>query len=207
MPTIGPNSRLEILPAVTDRHVIRVIDIDRPDLTQLVVAASANSQITGAGAPTDYVAPEASTLTIDSVAVNSDLTFDAVTLGIAGDDFSVAIVQPVSINQVLNVTFDGTDAIINLPTDGAGAAVAATAAEAKVVWDLELVVAQITCTVEGDGSGALTATAAANLAGGVDEVLGTGYGSATLGSLYIDNTTPAVYVNVGTISAPTWTVV
>jgi hypothetical protein len=216
MPNPTPNSRLQIVETLTDRHVIPIIDIDRPDLPNLVVAASAAAQLTGDGAPTNAVAAVSSTLTIDSAAANSDLTFTAVTPGTGGDAFSVAIIQPVTLNAVLSVEFDGTDALINLPTDGAGSPVAATAAEVKAAWDLAFWIplpyayqlnSIISVAVEGDGSGAVDAAVAANLASGVDAVAGTGAGAAAVGSLYVDNTTPALYVNTGTISAPVWTAV
>lgn len=39
MPTPDVNSRLQVLDAVTDRHVIPVLDMDRPDLRHLVIPA------------------------------------------------------------------------------------------------------------------------------------------------------------------------
>lgn len=216
MPRVAPNSRLQILSEMSDRHVIPVIDIDRPDLKQLAVEAAAIGPLTAGGAPTDYVAPVNAFLLVDSAPLNSDLTFTAVVDGTPGNSLTVAILQPVSINQLLGIDFDGTDAIINLPTDGAGSPIAVTATAIKALWDGHIVVlfpyaflltTQITVVVENDGTGVVGAAAQTNLAGGVNEVLGTGYGTAKLGHLYVDNTTPAVYVNVGTITAPVWTAV
>lgn len=40
MPTPDRNSRLQVLTTVTDRHVVPVIDLDRPDLRHLAAPAS-----------------------------------------------------------------------------------------------------------------------------------------------------------------------
>ena len=214
MPTPAPNSRLQVVTALTARHVVPVHDIDRPELKGLVAPATSLGVLSGVGAPVDYVAPVNATLTIDSVAANSDLTFTAATAGAAGNSLTVAILQPVTNDEVLTVSFDGTDAIISLPTDGGGSPVATTAAEVKAAWDATIYVAPpnaypltafITVAVEGDGSGAVGAAAEAPLATGVTEVLGTGYGLNSV--IYVDTDTPGLYINSGTSAEPAWTAV
>lgn len=196
-----PNSRLQILESVTDRHVIPVQDIDRPDLPNLAIRATAFGVAVGAGAPTAYAAAIAASLVHNSVAVNSDLTFTAVVAGAYGNNYSVEVLQPVTLNAPLEVLWDGLKVTINLPTDGAGAAVAATALQVKTAFDLTNAVGAISCAVEGDGSGAVDVLAETNLATGADVVAGSGPSY-----VYVDTTTPALYINTGTLEQPAWTV-
>jgi hypothetical protein len=216
MPRPQPNSNMQILDAVTDRHVIPVKDIDRPELTNLHVSATAaTGNLTGAGAPTNHVAGVAATLVRGSVAANSDLTFTAAQVGTVGNGYSVTIVQPVTLSSPLSVDFDGSEAIINLPTDGAGAPVAATATQVKAVWDASAYVPfpnaypltnYMTVVVEGTGAGAVDVAAEASLTGGADTIPGTGVGAAAKGTMYTNNTNGAIYVNTGTLEAPVWTI-
>jgi hypothetical protein len=131
------------------------------------------------------------------------LTFTAVVAGAAGNAYTVAIEQPVTLNAVLTVTLVGTDAVINLPTDGAGVPVAATATEVKVAWDASAAVAAMTVVVEGTGAGAVDAAAEANLTTGADAIPGTGTGTGA--RLYVDYGGPALYINEGTAEEPNWT--
>jgi hypothetical protein len=160
--------------------------------------------LTGEGAPVDFEAAVAATLTIDSIAANSDLTFTAVTAGVAGNSYTVAIVQPTEVDQSLAIAFDGTDAVISLPTDGSGDPVAATATDVETAWALEAVAAVITCEAEGTGAGTVEIAAEAPLADGADQIDGTGYGVAGTGSMYTDYDTPGLYFNTGTKAAPVW---
>jgi len=197
-----PNSRFQILTSVTDRHVIPVEDLDRPDLRHLVVQAGATGVAVGDGAPVNYSAAVAATYTHNSVAANADLTFTALAAGVAGNAYSVEVIQPVTLSAVLEVLWDGAKVTINLPTDGAGAPVAASALEVKTAFDLTLAASYISCAAEGDGSGTVDVLAEASLANGAEEVLGSGQAW-----LYVDNTTPALYVNTGTLEAASWTAV
>lgn len=203
MPTARPGQNIQILAAVTDRHLVPIVDVDRTDLTQPQYApASAIGIAVGDGAPTNYSAAVAATYTHDSVAVNADLTFTALAPGAAGNAYSVEVIQPVTLSAVLEVLWNGSKVTINLPTDGAGAPVAATALEVKTAFDLTLAASYISCAVEGDGSGAVDVLTEANLATGADEVAGSGPSW-----LYVDNTTPALYVNTGTLEASVWAAV
>jgi hypothetical protein len=217
MLTPRPGSNIQILKAVTSRHLVPVIDVDRTDQSQpLYVAAAALQPSSGAGAPVDYAAAVAATLVIDSIAANADLTFTATVPGAAGNAFTVAIEQPVEADQELTIEFDGTNAVILLPTDSSGDPVAVTATEVKAAWDGGMYIPLpdaypltnfMTVVVEGTGAGAVDATAVDNLANGTDVVLGSGNGSLGYGAVWIDVTTPAIYVNQGTKDEPAWAVV
>lgn len=209
MPNPAPNSRLQILDTVTDRHVIPVQDIDRPDLRHLVVRATGVGIAAGVGAPIAYSAAVAASLVHNSVAVNSDLTFTAVGTGPQGNNYSVEILQPVTADQVLTIEFDESKATIRLPTDVGGSPVAATATQVKAAWDgfihtfppfAALLTTYITVAVEGDGSGAVDTLAEASLANGADVVAGSGPAY-----LYVDTDTPGLYINTGTLEQPAWT--
>ena len=200
MPNPVPNSRLQILDAVTDRHVIPVADLDRPDLGHLAVRATGVGVAAGAGAPTAYAAAVAASYVVNSVAANSDLTFTALVAGAYGNTYSVEILQPVTLNEPLAVAWDGSKISISLPTDGAGAPVAATALQVKTAFDLTDAAGVISCAAEGDGSGAVDALAEQSLASGADEVAGSGPAY-----LYVDTTTPGLYINTGTLEQPAWT--
>ena len=198
----SPNSRLQILTTVTDRHVVPVIDVDRPDLIHLAAQASAIGIAVGDGAPIDYSAAVAATYTHNSAAANADLTFTALEAGVVGNAYSVEVIQPVTLSAVLEVLWDGSKITINLPTDGGGSPVAATALQVKTAFDLALAASYISCVVEGDGSGTVDILTEANLATGADEVAGSGPSW-----LYVDNTTPGIYANTGTLEAPVWAAV
>jgi len=201
-----PGSPIQILTAVTDRHLIPVVDIDRPGLKHLYIAAQASIQtLAGDGAPADYAAAVAATLTLVSIADNSDLTFTAVVPGAAGNAYTVTISQPTEPDEELFITLlDDFDAVISLPTDEEGDPVAVIASAVKTAWDLAGLNAVITIAFDGTGAGAVDAAAEDNLADGADEVLGTGYGTAGPGSTYIDYSTPTIYVNTGTAEEPVW---
>lgn len=211
MPTPTPNSRVQILEAVTDRHIVPVQDLDREDLTQLAVRATAFGVAAGAGAPTDFQAAVQASYLHNSAAANADLTFTAVKSGTAGNNFNVEVLQPVTTDQILYCNFDGTTLTINLPTDGGGSPVAASATEVKAAVDatlythlpyVEPVTNYITVTVEGTGAGTVDALASADFTGGLDHVAGSGPAY-----LYVDTTTPGIYANTGTLEEPAWTAV
>ena len=195
---IPPNSYLELVQ--NEKYIGDPRD-------QYIASSALMPVLTGTGVPTNFVAAIAAALVVDSIPANSDLTFTAVTPGVAGNLLTVAILQPVTLDEELTITFDGTDAVINLPTDGAGDPVAVTAAELKIAWDAEAVVGTITVVAQGTGAGAIGAAAEASLANGAETVLGTGNGIARKGTIYSETTTPALYVNTGTLTAPVWTAV
>lgn len=168
--------------------------------------AGAVCVLTGAGAPTDYVAAVAASKVFASAGGNNDLTFTAVAAGAAGNDLAVAIVQDAGLDTPLSVAYlDGT-ATVTLPTDGAGVPVAATAAEIKTAWDLSDAVDVMTVAFEDTGAGNVSAAAETPLESGADVVPGTGGGYAGGGSLYL-RTTGKIYTNKGTAAEPEWGIV
>lgn len=203
MPTPRPGSNIQILSAVSDRLLIPVVDVDRTDVAPpQYIPASAVGVVAGSGAPTDYAAAVAASYLHNSVAANADLTFTALATGTGGNAYSVEVIQPVTLNAPLEVLWNGSKITINLKTDGAGLPVATTALEIKTAFDLTAAANYISCVAEGDGSGTVDALAVQSLAGGTNEVAGSGQSY-----LYVDVTTPALYVNTGTLAQPAWTVV
>lgn len=200
MATPRPNSRIQVLEQLNDNHVVPVVDVNRPELTQLHVRAAAFGVVAGSGAPTNSAAAVAASLVLDSVAVNSDLTVTALVAGAHGNSYSAEIIQPVSLNAPLEVLWDGAKVTINLPTDGAGAPVATSANAVKTAFDLSDAAAVLGIAVEGDGTGTVDGATVANLAGGTDAVAGT-----APAYIYVDTNAPALYINTGTLEAPTWT--
>lgn len=77
--------------------------------------------LTGSAAPTDYVAAVAASKVFASASTNNDLTFTAVTAGVAGNDLTVAVVQG-SEGAELAVAYTAPDAVITLPSTALAAA-------------------------------------------------------------------------------------
>jgi hypothetical protein len=209
-PTLPPGSHLEIVPELTDRHLIPVVDIDRPDLKHLHIApgdiagSGSTATLYGAVPPSAVIPAVAAGLVHNSVAANSDLTFAAVEAGAEPNGWTIEVEQQTGLNAALGVGAAAGIIIISLPTDGAGAPVAATATQVKMLWDASPVVDIVTVTVEGTGAGAVDVLAPTNLTGGEDEIPATGTGTAGPGTLYVDHGTPGLYINTGTAEAPVW---
>lgn len=163
--------------------------------------------LAGAAAPTDFAAAVAASKVFASGGANNDLTFTAVVAGAAGNDFTIAITQSVNVSDPLAVNVNGNQTVISLPTDGASAPVAATAAEIKTAWDLSARVADITVAFEGTGAGNVSAAVAAPLANGAAEIPGTGDGVAEPSTLYLSKTQKKLYINGGTLAQPVWKIV
>lgn len=175
------------------------------DATALVEAytVSLGGMLTSnAGAPDDAVQA--------SVDVNPDgddngLTFTANTYGAAGNEISIRYVDPGANNAALSVSVAGPAITVSLATGVAGA-ITSTAAEvlAAVNAHVSGLVTATLLTSDGgdadDGSGVVTAMASVSLADGA----GFGIGLAAPGALCLDTTNGAVYVNTGTVLAPTW---
>lgn len=161
--------------------------------------------LSGSAAPTNYdLGVQASLLVSSAGDADNDLTFTAVAVGVAGNDFTVTIVQGAGVSVPLSVAYVDGDATITLPTDGSSVALAATANQVKTAWDASAAVSYITVAVGGTGADAVAVAAVASLAGGVDTVAGTGGGVAGPGSLYVATTPKTLHINVGSIDEPTW---
>ncbi|WP_417386260.1 flagellin [Gimesia sp.] len=122
----------------------------------------------------------ASNLTVNSAAVNSDLTFtDARTsdsiLGDTNQNINISFVDPSGASQALGVTVsnNATDIniVVSLATDG-NSAITSTAADIKTLLDGNSDAnAYISTTVEGAGAGVVDAAASAALSGGTNAYL------------------------------------
>lgn len=159
----------------------------------------------GEGAPD----PSAqATLDVNPAGDDNGLTFTAVAYGAAGNDISIAYVDPGAADAALSVSVAGSAITVNLATDETEAIITTAAEvlaaiEASAAADALVAVAIMTADsgVADDGSGVVTAMALDNLEGGT----GVGVGVAGKGSRYTDITTPALYLNTGTLAAPVWT--
>jgi len=122
----------------------------------------------------------AGNLTVNSVAVNSDLTFtDARTsdsvLGDTGQNIRISFVDPSANSATANVTFNNTNTdiniIISLATNGTGT-ITSNATSIKSLLDGDANTnALVSTAVEGAGAGVVDAAAAAALSGGTDAYL------------------------------------
>jgi flagellin len=138
------------------------------------VAASINntSDVTGVTA-TITTAAVASTLTKNSAAVNSDVTFSDARQDAGASDtpVSVAFVNDGTASQTLSVSVTGTAITVRLATS-AGSAITSTAAQvAAAIAANASSAALVTATAEGAGAGVVDASGAANLAGGTNATL------------------------------------
>ncbi|QDT76863.1 B-type flagellin [Gimesia maris] len=122
----------------------------------------------------------ASNLTVDSTAVNSDLTFtdarssDSI-LGDTNQNINISFVDPSGASQALGVTVsnNATDIniVVSLATDG-NSAITSTASDIKTLLDANADAnAYVSTAVEGAGAGVVEAAASAALAGGTDAYL------------------------------------
>jgi hypothetical protein len=160
----------------------------------------------GAGAPVNAAK---ATRNLNPAGNDNGLTFTAVDFGAAGNDISIAYVDPAGNNAALSVTVASKAITVHLAT-GAGGAITSTAAAVLAAINASAAAAALVTVaimtadagVADDGSGVVTALAALNLAGGLD---GTGAGEALPGSLYIDTVGARPYRNSGTTAAPAWT--
>ncbi|QDT88646.1 flagellin N-terminal helical domain-containing protein [Gimesia algae] len=122
----------------------------------------------------------ASNLTVDSAAVNSDLTFtdarssDSI-LGDTNQNINISFVDPSGASQALGVTVTNNATDINIVVSlatNAGSAITSTAADIKTLLDANADAnAYVSTAVEGAGAGVVDAAASAALAGGTDAYL------------------------------------
>lgn len=120
-----------------------------------------------------YVAPvkQISTITVSAgiaslVDAGSDITFFSRLPGAEGNDISVAYVDPAGNNQALAVSVTGTDIVVSLATDGAGAITSTKTLIAAAVNAHATASTLVDAVVTGTGADVATAMAATDLAGG-----------------------------------------
>lgn len=162
---------------------------------------------------TEAVAPlsgSQATLSRNPAGDDNALTFTAVKYGAEGNRISIAYVDPAANSQSLAVSVDGYAITVSLATNGGGT-ITSTAAQVKAAIEASApAAALVTCTINtadsgsaDDGTGVVTALAAANMTGGV----GSGVGVYGFGSLILarnDDTDGGVFYNSGTKDAPVW---
>lgn len=113
----------------------------------------------------------AASLTTSLTGTNNDLVYTADTAGTAGNSITIEYLDPATINASLSVDVTGTAIVINLATDGTGA-ITTTGDDIKTAIINEAPAAALVDVADAggnDGSGVVTALAATNLAGGLDE--------------------------------------
>ena len=157
-----------------------------------------------AGAPVTAVRASAN---VNPTGNDNGLTFTAKQYGAAGNNISIRYVDPGAASQALAVSVAGTAITVSLATNS-GSSITSTAAQVKAAIEAvqaaaNLVTIAVMTSDSGsadDGSGVVTAMAAASLASGA----GTGVGQALPGSICIDTTNSDIYRNDGTQAAPVW---
>lgn len=130
------------------------------------------------------------TLTTSLTGANNDIVFTAKDFGAAGNDITIAYVDPAANSQSLGVVVTGTDIVVNLATDGAGA-ITSTADLIKTAIAAEQDADDLVDVADAsgnDGSGVVTAMAETNLAGGEGELSGVSVSTAVT----VDVDDPAV---------------
>lgn len=173
-------------------------------------AIAAVVEIIGEGAPDASALAE---LDVNPAGDDNGLTFTAVAYGEAGNDISIAYVDPGTPLAALSVSVDGTAITVSLETDDSEPtpAILTTAAEVLAAIEAEpaadalvSVAIDASDTGEGDdGSGVVTEMETDLLEGGA----GVGVGVAGPGSRYTDITNAKLYINGGTAAQPDWNIV
>lgn len=154
------------------------------------------------GAPDDAVQ---ATLSLNPTGDDNALTATARVYGEEGNSISIAYVDP-GADSALSVSVFRQAITVTLAY--AEAAITSTAAEVKAAieayWEANQLVSLVIDTADSgagdDGSGVVTALAAAALTGGA----GTAIGRVQPGGLLIDTSTGKQYRNVGTLAVPVW---
>jgi hypothetical protein len=166
-------------------------------------AVAHNSYVfANAGVPADAAQ---ATLSRNPTGNDNALTFTARAYGAEGNSISVAYIDP-GADADLSVSVFRQAITVNLAY--AAAAITSTAADVLAAIEAhteanQLVTVAINTGDTGsadDGSGIVTALAAAALTGGA----GTGIGVVSKGGLCVDTTNGNVYINNGTTAAPEW---
>lgn len=154
-----------------------------PDLSDLVLVEVENTgTATGIatfltpveydGVPVDDVAltltaPAQAALTTALAGANNDLVFTAVDRGTLGNEITVTYVVA-GLNTALSVVVTGLDIVVNVATDGAGAATS-TAAQVETAVEASTAAAALVTVANAaanDGTGVVTALAQTALSGG-----------------------------------------
>lgn len=98
--------------------------------------------------------------------VNQGLTYTAVEIGAAGNDITIALIDPSANNESLAINVTGTDIVVTLATDGGGS-ITTTATQLQTALAADPDVTALV-TVTGTGGSPLNALAEDNLENGAD---------------------------------------
>lgn len=196
-----------------------------------IVLTAANADIVSAAAKaslSDSVAQkiidlsgDCSEVIVNCVNALSDVTYTAVDGGTAGNNITIAYVDPSANDSPLSVSAIGNDITVSLATNATGV-ITSTAAEVAAVVNSNVDASALVYAVEEDniGNGIVTAMVAANLVGGEDKditftAVDRGSGgeitieyadpSAINSPLSIDVTSNAITVNLATDANGTFT--
>lgn len=161
-------------------------------------------ELVGDGAPDSSVQASKS---INPTGDDNALLFTAVAYGEAGNDITVAYVDPGADDADIEVAVVGSAITVSLATDSEGAITSTAADVLAAIQASEAADALATVEVdtsdsgtEDDGSGVVTAVTATALEGGT----GVGVGTAGTGSRYTNITDGELYLNTGPKDAPVW---
>lgn len=168
-------------------------------LANLIETLFTPGDYTGSSAP---AASAQASLTTSLSGSDNDLVWIAAAYGADGNDISIAYVDPSANSAELSVEVNGEDIVVNLATDSEGA-ISSTAAEVEAA--VEAATSLVTGANSGgdDGSGVVTALSKSYLTGGT----GTFPGLAAIGARYTDTTNGNVYINAGSLAAPSWVLI
>lgn len=202
----GKEVVIRLLPNGIEINGVAVtVDPAAPVLTGTLQLANGVQILSGSGAPDDSVQ---ATLSRNPAGDDNALTFTAVAYGEVGNAITIAYVDPSDNDIELSVDVVDSAIVVTLATDSGGTITSTAADILAAIEASEAASALVTVTINtadtgtnDDGSGVVTALAAAPMTGGVD---GTGQGAAGTGSLYIDTDDGTHYRNTGTADALVW---
>lgn len=162
-------------------------------------------ELFGADDPADAVK---ATRSVNPAGDDNALLFTAVLYGDAQNAITIAYVDPGANNASLSVAVTSKAITVSLATDSEGVITSTAAQVRTAVLAHGEAAALVAVTIDAsdtgsadDGSGVVTAMAAAALTGGA----GTGVGTAGTGSRYTNTEEGTLFINTGTLAAPTWT--
>lgn len=189
----GPFTTSHVFKVISDRGELSISiaepDVPAPNLSSPMLAND--------GAPANGVQ---ASLTTSLTGADNDLVFTAVAVGTAGNGISVEYVDPGDNDVPLSVEIIGGKQIkITLATDSGGT-ITTTAGDIAALTELEPLVTVANSGAD-DGTGLVTEMAQTFLADGENA---TGHGTAGKGSICVDYTNGALYLNTGDSIVPAW---
>jgi hypothetical protein len=172
---------------------------DLPATAAVLLKAGGANQIADLVGAADPAEAVQAVLATNLTGTNNDLAFTAAAIGADGNGITVAYVDPAANDHALAIAIVGRAITITLATGVAGAITSTAALIAALNFGGLVTAAN---KAGNDGTGIVTAMAAAPLAGGTNA---TGDGSAATGSRYTNSTAGTLWINTGTPAAPVWT--